>query len=190
MKITRGEEIEERREEEKRRKEEEERNEEGKENETSVFSPNFFRVAKISSLKKLKEIELCRSLSLLPKELSELSGLRKVELTQNEDLGNAPQDEAFPAELGKMKSLRVLNLTCCGLRTIPAFVGELESLEFLDLSGNDVQIYSTLDFLIESFPCLREVWLSRMRRTPESLAHLEAVKAKLLAKNPNAKPIY
>ena len=67
--------------------------------------------AEISSLKKLKEIDLrhCR-LSSLPKVLSELSGLTKLDLEGNMNLENAPQDEAFPAELGKMKSLRVRDL--------------------------------------------------------------------------------
>ena len=71
------------------------------------------------------------SLSSLPKELGELPGLTKLDLCGNWNLGNAPQDEAFPAELRKMKSLRDLNLAECGLHTVPAFVGELKSLEVL-----------------------------------------------------------
>ena len=105
-----------------------------------------------------------------------------------------PQEEAFPAELGKMKSLRVLSLASCNLRIVPAFVGELESLEALDLSWNNFQIDAPLDFLIKCCPRLREVALRRWPyegpRTPESLVHLGAFKAKLLAGNPNAKVVY
>ena len=76
------------------------------------------------------------------------------------------------------------------LRTVPAFVGELESLKRLDLSGNELQIYATLDVLIKGCPRLREVKLFEMSNTPESRAHLEAFKAKRPAKNPNAKVRY
>ena len=90
--------------------------------------------AEISSLKKLEDLNLtCCSLSSLPKELGELSGLTRLDLTDNGDLGSTPEGEAFPAELGKLKSLRVLNLSWCGLGTVPPFVGKLRSLEVLDL---------------------------------------------------------
>ena len=93
--------------------------------------------AGISSLKKLENLSLGHFLSSLPKELAELSGLTKLVLADNEDLGNAlHEDVAFPAALGKLKSLRFLSLHRCGLRAVPAFVGELESLEELDLALN------------------------------------------------------
>ena len=145
-------------------------------------------------VKKLEEIKVGFSLSSLPKELVELSGLTKLDVSYNNYLGDVPQDEAFPAELGKMKSLRVLSLASCNLRIVPAFVGELESLEALDLSWNNFQIDAPLDFLIKCCPRLREVALRRWPyegpRTPESLVHLGAFKAKLLAGNPNAKVVY
>ena len=89
-----------------------------------------------------------------------------------------------------MKSLRYRELADCGLRTVAPFVGELESLEILDLFHNDLQIEAKLYFMIKVCPCLREVRLSKRDYapwTPESRAHLRAFKAKLLAKNPNAK---
>ena len=51
--------------------------------------------AGISNLKKLKKlsVKLC-SLSSLPKELGELSGLEVLNVTVNKDLGAAPQDES------------------------------------------------------------------------------------------------
>ena len=102
-----------------------------------------------------------------------------------------PQDEAFPAELAGMESLRELNLSNCGLRAVPAFVGGLESLERLDLSHNNEEICATLDILIEGCPRLREVRLEKGYRaatwTPESLARVEAFTARLLPKNPDAK---
>jgi len=150
--------------------------------------------AKISSLKKLEEITLGCSLSSLPKELGELPRLKYINLAGNMDLGNAHEDEAFPPELGRMKYLRVLVLSHCGLGTVPVFVGELKSLEILDLSYNDLQNDAPLDFLIKGCPRLRQIWLRERPgappRTPALLAHLEAFKAKLLAQNPDAEVIY
>jgi hypothetical protein len=92
-----------------------------------------------------------------------------------------------------MKSLRKLLLFSCGLRRVPAFIGKLKSLEVLYLSFNELlQIEaSTLDFLIEGCPRLlhvsfRHVSVIRGRPTPESLAHLEAFKAKMRGTNPDA----
>ena len=150
--------------------------------------------AKISSLKKLEEITLGCSLSSLPKELGELPRLKYINLAGNMDLGNAHEDEAFPPELGRMKYLRVLVLSHCGLGTVLVFVGELKSLEILDLTYNDLQNDAPLDFLIKGFPRLRQIWLRERPgappRTPALLAHLEAFKAKLLAQNPDAEVIY
>ena len=115
--------------------------------------------ANISSLKELEELTPGCSLSSLPKELVELPGLMKVDLEHHRDLGNVLQDESFPAELGNMKSLRVIKLAGRGLRTVPAFVVELESLEILDLSDNDVQISAKLDFMIKECSRMREVRL-------------------------------
>ena len=84
-----------------------------------------------------------------------------------------------------MRSLRDLRLSRCGLRTVPAFVGELESLEILDLSSNDFLIDAPLDFLVEGCPGLSYVNLGEPNN-PESRAHGIAFKAKLLAKNPDA----
>ena len=86
-----------------------------------------------------------------------------------------------------MKSLRVLNLSSCYLRAVPAFVGELESLEVLNLAWSDFEIdATTLEFLISGCPRLREAKLDKPK-TPESRAHLEAFKARLRAENPDAK---
>ena len=149
--------------------------------------PGF--VGKLTSLEVLN-LFISR-LSSLPKELGELSGLTKLKLSYNRSLGNA----AFPAELGKMKSLRELRINDCGLRTVPAFLGELESLEVLDVTYNDhLQIDAPLDFLIKGCSHLRAVDLEKRPDgrpwTPQSLARLEAFKARLLAQNPVAKVEY
>ena len=65
--------------------------------------------------------------------------------------------------LGNMDSLRVLYLHEGGLHAVPAFVGELKSLEVI-LFGNDERIYNTLDFLIKGCPHLPVVKLSRFIR--------------------------
>ena len=151
--------------------------------------------AGISSLKKLERLELGCSISSLPKEVGKLSGLTRLDLAWNKNLGDLPQDEAFPAELGKLKSLRELNLYYCGLRAVPAFVGKLKSLEDLELSfaHDDAQIAAQLDSLIEGCPRLRKVVLYKERNrgpwTPKSLTDLAAFKARLLAKNPSAKVV-
>jgi hypothetical protein len=81
----------------------------------------------------------------------------------------------------------------CGLRTFPAIVGELESLEELDLRYNDFEVdAAALDALLKRCRRLREVDLSDSARpwTAESLANLDAFKAKLLKENPGAKVTY
>ena len=147
----------------------------------------------LSSLKKLEELDLryCK-LRSLPKELGELSKPTTLDLTYNAGLGDAPRDEAFPAELAKMKSLRLFSLDSCRPRTVPFFSSELESLEALDVSWNNFQIDAPLDFLIGRCPRLRLVRLCKKDQggpwgSPESRAHLGAFEAKLLAQNPDAK---
>ena len=148
--------------------------------------------ANISSLKKLERLQLICGLSSVPKELGELSGLTMLELYLKVDGDDAPPaDEVqFPAELGKLKSLRRLSLNGC-FRSVPARVSKFKSLESLRLAFHaDAQIGAPLDFLIEGCPRLREVELRKRTDegpwTPESLALLEGFKTKLLAKNPSA----
>ena len=83
-------------------------------------------------------------------------------------------------------------LSYCDLRTVPSFLGGLESLEILDLyNNNDLQIDAPLVFLIEGYPRLRKADTSKDKNwTPESMAHVEAFKAKLRAKNPDAKVLF
>ena len=160
------------------------------------------------SLKKLKELTIGYGLFSLPKELGELTRLTILNLCCNEELGKAPsgedandayhdsyedlrgapRDVAFPAGLGRMRSLREHNLAHCYLRTIPAFIGKLESLEVLDPSWNSIEIdAATLDSLFQGCPRLREVdFFAGVLRTPESRAHIEAFAVKLRARNPNA----
>ena len=146
-------------------------------------------LGKMKSLRHL-DLSVC-GLRAVPAFVGELESLRHLDLSDNENLGNVPQDEAFPAELGKMKSLRALVLASGGLRTVPAFVGELKSLEILDLSYNNRQIYATLDILIKDYHRLREVRLrTGLLSPPQTLAHSVAFEAKLLAKNPNAQVDY
>ena len=57
------------------------------------------------------------------------------------------------AQFSCLKSgLREVNLHGCSLHIFPAFVGELEELEILDLTTNNFQFHSPLDFLIEGCP--------------------------------------
>ena len=115
--------------------------------------------AELGKLKSLRELYLgiC-GLRAVPAFIGKLSRLTRLNLGHNEDLGDEPVDEAFPAALGELKSLRELDLTACGLRAVPAFIGELESLEVLNLSwNNNLEIGSPFHLLIEGCPNLREV---------------------------------
>ena len=157
--------------------------------------------AEISSLKKLKQLDLygC-GLSSLPKELGELSGLTSLDLRDSLDVGDTPEDELFPAALGKLQSLRYLGLRYCGLLTVPAFVAELKSLEGLAICENDVDVDS-LDSVVESCPLLREVEMeyvinyreygggpgSADSRIEQQSKAFKAFKARLRAKNSNVK---
>ena len=147
--------------------------------------------AGISDLKKLKQLSVgAYALRSLPKELGALSQLEGFIVSSNKALGAAPDDVSFPPELKRMKSLHDLRLQLCGLRRVPAFVRELSSLELIWLADNErLQFVAPLDYLIECCPRLSKVNMKKWRRgtwTPQSLAHLEAFRAKLLAKNPSA----
>ena len=89
-----------------------------------------------------------------------------------------------------MISLRKLHLDNCDLRRVPVFVRELSSLEEISLFGNEhLQIDAPLDDLVECCPRLILVDMRKGRGgtwTPQSLAHLNAFKAKLQKKNPKA----
>ena len=147
--------------------------------------------AGISSLQKLEDlgVAFC-SLSSLPKELGELSRLTKLNLAGNSELGDTSQNEAFPEELKGMTSLQELDLSGCG----PAFVGALESLEVLELSGNDLLIDAPLDFLIWGCPRLRKVTLIKEEGaepwSAEELVHLEDFERTLLVQNRDAQVSY
>jgi len=146
--------------------------------------------AGISNLKKLQFLGLCCcDLRSLPKELGALSQLDHLAVTNNITLGAAPDDVAFPPELKGMMSLRELYLNNCGLRRVPAFVRELSSFELIWLDKNrHLQIDAPLEDLVECYPRLHVVKTKKELGgtwNPQSLAHLEAFKAKLLAKNPS-----
>ena len=85
--------------------------------------------------------------------------MTKLDVQGNRNLGDAPEGVAFPRALGGMNSLRDLLLHDCGLRAIPAFVGDLPSLERLTVDAEDnTQVgVQALDFLLEGCPRLREV---------------------------------
>jgi len=147
--------------------------------------------AGIANLKKLKYLNVdgCGLLSL-PKELGALSQLEVLHLKNNWPLSAAPDDVAFPPELKGMTSLRELRPHVCGLRCMPAFVRELSSLEIIRFDMNPyLNFDAPLDYLIECCPRLRFVSMMKgygFTWTQQSLAYLEAFKAKLIEKNPSA----
>jgi Leucine-rich repeat (LRR) protein len=147
--------------------------------------------AGISNLKKLKELNVIGcDLRSLPKELGALTQLEHLVVTGNYNLRAVPDDVAFPLELKGMKSLRDLRLGICGLRRVPAFVREVSSLEEIWLGSNaDLQFDVPLNYLVECCPRMRLVDLKKGQGgswNPQSMAHLEAFKAKLERENPSA----
>ena len=135
--------------------------------------------ASISSLKKLKVLNLCRcDLSSLPKELGELSGLELLCVSRNKHLGGTlPEVEAFPAELANLKSLQDLSFAECGLRSVPAYVGELKSLELLDLSFNEDLENAGLPAELANLKTLRRLRLSNcgLRTVPAFIGELKSL---------------
>lgn len=82
-------------------------------------------------------------LTRVPDVLCAMTSLEEVSLALNELTLEWQEDEgdgaeAFPLALTRLKSLRVLTLTCCDLETVPDVVGRLPALEELYLSGNRV----------------------------------------------------
>ena len=161
----------------------------------SLILNGHFRIkaipAGISNLKKLKHLTVAAcDLRSLPKELGALRLLEELAVSSNAALGPAPDDVAFPPGLKGMNSLRLLYLQDCDLRRVPAFVRELSSLEEIMLDSNErMQIDAPLDDLVECCPRLILVDMRKGRGgtwTPQSLAHLNAFKAKLQKKNPKA----
>jgi len=72
--------------------------------------------------------------SLLPDDAFVTLRLRTLRIGSNANLTLAPRSMA-----GQETSLRNLVLSDCGLRAIPAAVGRLRSLAFLDLAQNNVR---------------------------------------------------
>ena len=146
--------------------------------------------AKISSLKKLDELKLSNSLSSLPKELGKLSRLEKLDLSGNEDLGEEPVDEAFPAALGKMKSLRELDLRYCGLSSLHQGLGELSRLTRLNLGhnnelGNALHAGEAFPAALGKMKSLRELDLSNceLRAVPTFVGELKSLEVLNLSWN-------
>lgn len=70
----------------------------------------------------------------LPVQLSALSHLRELQFGGNHELGGADNGSHWP--LQHLTSLTLLDMSRCGLRSIPAQLAELPSLAALELSGN------------------------------------------------------
>jgi len=91
----------------------------------------------ISTLRGLEDLDLswCR-LRSLPKELGALTRLTRLSVEGGRPARDERGDVAFPNALRGLKSLRHLDLSCCELRAVPAFIGELQALEHLNLFYN------------------------------------------------------
>lgn len=94
--------------------------------------------AGLAGMKSLRLLYLNRcGLATFPAFVAKLASISTLDLANNPGLGDAPEQEAFPAALGRAKSPhQQLSLVRCRLRAVPAFLGGLASLETLALCGN------------------------------------------------------
>lgn len=133
----------------------------------------------IGRLKNLKVLNLfgTSNLTSLPKSLGNLESLESFSIIGNSncslDLRNIPIKE-LPRSIGKLKSLKKLNLCGCkSLEYIPEEIGDLVSLEMLDLGEYDKDLTSIARgaFTISSWNEIRK--LGRNAFTlPENIGNL------------------
>ncbi len=89
----------------------------------------------ISNLKNLKSLKICGtdSLKTFPPVIFKLSQLERLYIYQNENFIE------IPAEIKKLRNLKVLQCCINRLKEIPSEIGQLTSLIELDLMGNHLQ---------------------------------------------------
>lgn len=109
----------------------------------------------LAALTNLERLDLSNcSLREVPAELRELTKLTSLTLNNNEDLGGKVNDDRV-ATLADLKSLAVLEMRDCALKSIPHAVTGLRSLRTLLLGYNDL----TSDVIIPPGPYLTSLEL-------------------------------
>lgn len=85
--------------------------------------------------------------------LSTLSTLETLDLEDNL-LGSAPPEGAFPAGIAGLSRLQWLNMARCELQHVPNLVERLSALRILDLTNNR-QAYSVCVWTHSSHSCMQ-----------------------------------
>jgi Leucine-rich repeat (LRR) protein len=113
-----------------------------------------------------------RGLTALPASIGHLQGLKKIEITNAEDL------ELLPESLCTLTALKMLNIhNARRLLELPASIGDLQSLEAFLLASVAV---TTLPQSIGSLAALKEfrlVTCSQLQTLPDSLLHLTGLRS-------------
>ncbi|TFG28935.1 MAG: hypothetical protein EU532_04180 [Promethearchaeota archaeon] len=155
----------------------------------------------ICNLEKLKYLNLsCNELNILPKSMDMLSRLNyldlgwnnfttipsflaKVNSVKNLRLDIAHNEiKSIPKWIKELKSLNYLNLRDNQIQSIPDSIGSLKNLEYLDLRENMLQ---SIPESIGSLNSLRVLWLNSNRIThlPSSIGYLKLLKILDLGNN-------
>lgn len=132
----------------------------------------------LAALTNLERLDLSNcSLREVPAELRELTKLTSLTLNNNEDLGGKVNDDRV-STLADLKSLAVLEMRDCALKSVPYAVTGLRSLRTLLLGYNDL----TNDVIIPPGPYLSSLELLAMSDSiPEPVSVLDML-VKPLAK--------
>src|ERR1700677_2436862 len=109
-----------------------------------------------------------RQLQTVPKELSQLANLQRLDLSNN-------QLHIIPKELGQLASLQELYLPNNQLQTIPKELGQLASLRRLDLSNNQIQ---TIPKELGQLASLQTLYLynNQLQTIPKELGQLASLR--------------
>lgn len=88
--------------------------------------------SKIKNLKQLETLQLnVNAISKIPIELTELTNLKSLDLTDNTGLSDIDN-------IVKLENLEILSLNGCNISKLPDNIGQLKKLKSLGLAGNNI----------------------------------------------------
>ena len=137
-------------------------------------------------LQSLEELNLSDcGLQQFPISLSNLTALKKLDLSRNSELKSLPEDIG-----SKLQNLEELNLRGCGLQQFPISLSNLTALKKLNLSGNS-ELKSLPEDIGSKLQNLEELdlWRCGLQQLPISLSNLTALKKLNLGGNSELKSL-
>ncbi|XP_019637297.1 PREDICTED: uncharacterized protein LOC109479750 [Branchiostoma belcheri] len=136
---------------------------------------------KISQLKELLRLHIndCQ-FDEFPRQVLQLEGLNTLYMGNWAGQG---KPSLVPEDIGRLKSLQVLDLENSGLESLPDGVGELSELLELNIAGN---IFKSVPEQVMSLSNIRELNLSRNRisRLPLNLGRMTQIMIVVIGVNP------